>query len=600
MKKKRKIIYEAIKLLWAPSKRVQFFLLFSLLLTVLTSGLNICIPLALKAVIKQITAHPMLTVGLSTLLVIASYGILWILSQVTNHVRQMIMFVVTEGAVSRLSFDLFSHLHKLPQKFHVKRKFGVIINTIERAEVSLPNVCISLSFFIIPTVIEILLAAGILWHLYGLHYGIALTLVTLLYITFSILSVKKTAYLQKKCNEKRFIVDSKLADSLLNFETIKYFHGRDHEEKQYNILLQQREKAVFKYRVMMQTVLLGQALIVGAGLTVLTAMAGKSVLSGQLHIGDFVLINGYLIQFVNPLSLFGMIFRDLSRNLNEIDHALDILHTPLTISENNTSPSLNPKKGNIIFKDVVFSYDHKNTTLNKISFNVPAGKTVAIVGSTGAGKSTILKLLLRLYDVDGGEICIDHQNIDRVTIASLRAAIGVVPQESGLFNDTIYNNIIYPHVQVDPQRFNQALTHAQLDRWIATLPNGINTIVGERGLSLSGGEKQRLSIARAFLKDPAIFIFDEATASLDNHTARELLRVFKAISVNKTTLIIAHRLSTIMDADLTLVLEHGQIIERGTHQALMAANGHYAAMWHEQLHTVESNAINHGSQHASA
>lgn len=577
-----KTIYKTISYVWNQSGRIKLYIISAFILTILASIFSIFVPLVLKAIINYIT-DPTTRYQFIAILFISAYGLCWIVGQLLSHLRQIFLFFVTERAIHTLTLQVFTHLHALPLKFHTEKKMGTIVSAIERAEISLPNICLNLLFFIMPVILEICISTAILWYLYGIKYGAILIAIFFIYVAFSIWSTKWTVEVQKECNKQRAEANAFLVDSLLNFETVKYFTNHEFEKNKYDAILNGRRKAVIKYRVLTQVTLLIQALLVGTSLSILTIIAGKAFLLKQLQISDFILINGYLLQFIGPLSTFGLIFRDVSRNINELAQVLDLLKLEPEVCYLPVKPPTKIfSKAEIVFDQVKFGYDSHRAILDNISFTIPTGKTVAIVGSTGSGKSTIAKLLFGFYNIDSGRILINNQNISTLDLVLLRSMISVVPQESCLFNDSIRNNIWYGNLNANETHINNT-THAVLMNSLLTmLPDGLNTFVGERGIRLSGGEKQKIAIARILLKKSSIFILDEATSSLDARTEKLIYTNFIKATEGATKLIIAHRLSTITDADEIIVLDQGRVVEQGSHCMLIKKNGLYAHLWAAQ------------------
>lgn len=581
-KKRLKILGKIFPYLWPSVWRIRLRFLFAALLVATTIILNICVPLVLREVIKAISTPSNLYYTVSFLLL--TYGFLWTLSKITENFRLILMNRVLERGIHLLSLDVFNHLMNLSQRFHVGRKTGSIINAIDRAQQSMPSLFWGLFFTIIPTSIELLGATIVLIYLYGFLYGIILAIILIAYMLFSIIGTRWSTQAQRIANKKSGRAANKIVDSLLNFETVKYFGTQRYESEKCDRILQGREDAVTRHHVRGEYVLLGQGIIIGIGLTILIWLSGIKVLEGTLHVSDFVLINGYLLQFATPLGLFGFILRGMNEGISNFEDILKILKEEPDIKDSPNAKPLHVKKGGIVFDRVNFGYDPRRPILRELSFEIPAKKRVAIVGSTGAGKSTISKLLFRFYDVNQGAILIDDQNIKEVTQDSLHKAIGIVSQHTALFNTTLYENIIYGSQMPTEEDVEQAILHSHLDQLMSHLPDGIRTIVGEHGLKLSGGEKQRVAIARVLMKKPLIYIFDEATSALDTKTERAIQQNIEEISSNATTLLIAHRLSTVVHSDQILVLDHGKLVEQGTHKELIKHDGLYAHLWVKQQH----------------
>ncbi|MEE3105546.1 MAG: ABC transporter ATP-binding protein/permease, partial [Pseudomonadota bacterium] len=435
---------------------------------------------------------------------------------------------------------------------------------------------------IVPTIIEIILVAVVLWALFDVWY----TLVTLAaigaYVAHTMLVTEWRLKFRREMNRSDQAANTKAIDSLLNFETVKYFSNEGHEASRFDDALRRYETASVKNKTSLSLLNIGQAAIIAIGLTVIMIMAAIDVRAGVMTVGDFVMVNAYLIQLYLPLNFLGFVYREIKQSLTDMEAMFRLVDEPLEVVDAASAPALEVTGGRVVFRDVSFHYRPDRPILKDISFEVPAGRTVAIVGPSGAGKSTLSRLLFRFYDIAGGAIEIDGQDIRQVSQDSLRQAIGIVPQDTVLFNDTIYYNIAYGQPSASPAEVEQAARLARIHDFVMAQPDGYQTMVGERGLKLSGGEKQRVSIARTLLKKPAIFLFDEATSALDSRTERAIQDSLREVSARHSTLVIAHRLSTIVDADEILVLDHGAIVERDHHSALLAADGVYAAMWRRQ------------------
>jgi ATP-binding cassette subfamily B protein len=574
-------VFTLLPYLWVDEWRLRFRILISFFFLMITVCLNVVVPLALKQVII-ILSHVSQVNYLHSIYLLIFYGILWTASQVTVQFREMVMCRTIERAIRLLTLSLFKHLHALSMRFHYERRTGAIINAIERAKHGLSDVYSGIFLYIIPTMIELIMAICVLWYLYGLLYGLVLFIVIMLYILFSIPAVAWSIKAQRISNTQDLRTSSRIVDSLINYETVQYFNNQDYEYEQCDEALKKREDAATWKLVTAQVVYVGQGIIVGFGLIVLTLLSSQEILRGTMDVSDFVLLNGYLLQFVTPLNWCGYYFRELRKGLTDVEDLLNIHAIEPEIFDAPTAKPLQVNRAEIVFDNVVFGYDPDHPILRGISFTVPAGKTVAIVGSTGAGKSTIPRLLFRFYDVQSGRILIDGQDIRDVMYKSLRKAIGVVPQDTVLLNNSIYYNIAYGRPQATQAEVRNAISLAQLETFVAKLPEGLYAPVGERGLKLSGGEKQRVAIARALLKGAHIYVFDEATSALDIKTEQAIQRNLEEISAGSTTLIIAHRLSTVVHSDEILVLDHGIIVERGTHKELLEKQGVYAHLWSQQ------------------
>jgi ATP-binding cassette subfamily B protein len=518
---------------------------------------------------------------------IAAYGMARLLTQAFNEARNAIFQKVAQRAIRQVALNVFRHLHSLSLKFHLDRQTGGLSRAIQRGTTAIDNL-LSFSLFAVgPTILMLLLSAAVIWRKFDFTYALA-TLVTVgAYIAFTIQISNWRIGLRRQMNDNDSSANTKAIDSLLNHETVKYFTNEEHEARRYDQALARYEKAAVKTVVSLSVLNIGQAFIVGVGVTVIMLMSAYAIADHRMSIGGFVTLNTYLIQLAQPLGIFGTVYSTLKQALVDIEGMFALLNENCDISDAAGAPALVVTGGRVEFRDVAFAYDPRRPILRNVSFVVPPGRTVAIVGPSGAGKSTIARLLFRFYDVTGGAILIDGQDIRSVTQRSVRREIGIVPQDTVLFNDTIYYNIAYGRPDASREEVEQAARMANIDGFIRGLPEGYDAMVGERGLKLSGGEKQRVAIARALLKDPPIMLFDEATSALDTGTEKEIQANLKTASEGRTTLVIAHRLSTVIDADEILVLADGGIAERGGHAELLAAGGLFAGMWRKQQEAAE-------------
>ncbi len=574
------IAHELYPFLWNNAWNIRTRILSAIMLVFVTIGLEVSVPLIFKYIVLNFTDPE---VGIKTLLwVLGSYGAIWTLSQVSSELRIAIMYRAFERSVRTLSLKLVERLIKLSLRYHLERKTGAVISSVERAQNAFPTLFAGPLFVVVPTALGIVFSTLVLWHLYGALYASGLMLTAVCYIAFSLISTKWTYRAQILCGKTRSKVSSKLADCLLNYETIHHFDNQHYELTQSDVLLQERENAFTQFLFKNEMVILFQAVIVGMGLTALTLLSGHAVLHHHLNVSDFVLINGYLLQFSVPLSYFGDTFRDMRKATNDLQACVEILKKYPEVNNVVGAQKLVVERGEVVFDRVSFGYDPRRLILNEVSFTIPAGHTVAMVGSTGAGKSTIPKLLLRFYELNSGRILLDGQDIAGVTQESLRAALAIVPQDTVLFDNTLYYNVAYGRPSATREEVEHVVKLAHLDQTVKRLSDGLDTRVGERGLKLSGGEKQRVAIARALLKNPYVYIFDEATSALDTRTERVIQKNLQEISEGATTLIIAHRLSTVVHAHQILVMDRGEIVERGTHAELLNQGGRYAKLWQEQ------------------
>ncbi|PRX10298.1 UNVERIFIED_ORG: ATP-binding cassette subfamily B protein [Martelella mediterranea] len=499
-----------------------------------------------------------------------------------NQLRDALFASVGQYAVRQLAYRVFVHMHQLALRFHLSRKTGGLSRIIERGTKGIETIVRFTILATLPTVLEFLLVAIIFWWGYGFDY-LAITAVTVvLYVWFTIKASDWRIAIRREMNDSDTDANTKAIDSLLNYETVKYFGNEDMEACRYDSSMAKYEVAATRIWTSLGWLNFGQGLIFGAGMTLMMVLSALAVKNGTQTIGDFVFVNAMLIQLAIPLNFIGSVYREIRQGLTDIEEMFNILEVDPEITDKPDAEDLQIRQGAIAFKDVHFAYDPARPILKGISFEVPAGKTVAIVGPTGAGKSTISRLLFRFYDVNEGAITIDGQDLREVRQHSLREAIGMVPQDTVLFNDTIAYNIRYGRTSATDEEVNAAAELAQVGDFIRQLPEGFETQVGERGLKLSGGEKQRVAIARTILKAPPILLLDEATSALDTQTEREIQAALDVVSKNRTTVVIAHRLSTVIGADEIIVLKRGEIAERGTHGDLLAQNGLYAQMWERQ------------------
>ncbi len=524
----------------------------------------------------------------SPLIMTVSYGGLRILMAVLTQWRDGIFARVAMHAVRKLAYITFVHMHELSLRFHLERKTGGLTRVLERGRNGIETIVRMVILQLIPTIVEVALLLGVLLWQFDWRYVIATAIMVVAFMSFTYYATEWRITIRRRMNESDTEANTKAIDSLLNYETVKYFGAETREATRYDRSMERYEQASVKTYTSLAVLNTGQAVIFTFGLTAVMLMCALGVRSGRHTVGDFVLINAMMIQLYQPLNFMGMVYREIKQAVIDIEKMFDVLARPAEIEDAPGAKPLIVTAGAVRFDDVRFAYDPERQILKGLSFVVPAGKTVAIVGPSGAGKSTISRLLFRLYDISGGRITIDGQDIRDVTQTSLRAAIGMVPQDTVLFNDTIRYNIRYGRWDASDADVEEAARLAQIDGFIRMSPAGYETQVGERGLKLSGGEKQRVAIARTVLKAPPILVLDEATSALDSHTEHEIQEALERVSRNRTSLVIAHRLSTIVGADEIIVLDQGRIAERGTHVQLLASGGLYASMWNRQREAEEA------------
>jgi ATP-binding cassette, subfamily B, heavy metal transporter len=562
---------------WGLRSRVAI----ALVLLVGAKVANVFVPLLYKRGVDALGASPNMIVVVPIALILA-YGAARVLAQALGEVRDAIFAPVAQRAIRNLALDVFGHLHALSLRFHLERQTGGLSRVIERGTTGMDFLIRFMTFNILPTLVEIAMVGGILWHLYDWRF-MAVTLGVIgAYIVFTItLSEWRIAFV-RRMNDADTEANAKAIDSLINYETVKYFGNEAHESRRYDVGRKRYETAAIRSARTLSLLNIGQGLIIAVGLAAIMIMAGDGVAAHTMTIGDFVAVNAFLLQLYAPLNMLGFAYREIRAALVSMEQMFGLLNVATEVSDKPGAPALVVSGGEIVFDHVDFHYDKARPILHDVSFRVAPGNTVAIVGSSGAGKSTVSRILFRFYDVAAGSVRIDGQDIRDVSQSSLRAAIGVVPQDTVLFNDTIYYNIAYGRPEASREEVEEAARLARIHDFIASLPKGYESAVGERGLKLSGGEKQRVAIARTILKNPRILLFDEATSALDTRTEQEIQNSLEEVSRGRTTVVIAHRLSTIINADEIVVLDRGRVAERGRHGELLAKGGLYADMWARQ------------------
>jgi len=541
---------------------------------------NVGVPVLLKDIVDRLDARTATLIVPFALLV--GYGVLRLSTTLFTELREFLFAKVTQRAVRKIALQVFRHLHALSLRFHLARQTGGLTRDVERGQRGISSLISFALFSILPTLVEIGLVSVILatrydWTFVAITAGALLT-----YIAFTISITEWRTHFRRQMNELDSKANTRAIDSLINYETVKYFGNEEWEARRYDESMQRWEKAAVKSQTSLSALNVGQSFIIAAAVTLIMWRATVGVVNGTMTVGDLVLVNAFMIQLYIPLNFLGVIYREIKQALADMERLFGLIEEHAEIEDRPGARPLNVAGAEVRFEHVDFHYEANRQILYDVSFNIPAGHNVAVVGPSGSGKSTLARLLFRFYEVSAGRITIDDQDLRDVTQASLRASIGIVPQDTVLFNDTIEYNIAYGRPEASHDEIVAAARLAQIHDFIASLPAGYATPVGERGLKLSGGEKQRVAIARAILKHPAILIFDEATSALDSKSEKLIQAELKQIARNRTTLTIAHRLSTIADADEILVLDHGRIVERGSHAALLAANGMYARMWRLQ------------------
>ncbi|MBI5783654.1 MAG: ABC transporter ATP-binding protein/permease [Gammaproteobacteria bacterium] len=581
--------WEAIKsllpYLWEFRGRVVLALAFLAIAKVA----NVSVPLVLKEIVDAL--DPTKSMLALPVFFLVAYGLLRLANALFGELRDAVFAKVTQRSIRRVALKVFEHLHNLSLRFHLERQTGGMSRDIERGTAGIRFLLNFMLFNILPTLLEIGFVAAILLVKYDPWFFIVTIATLLAYVAFTLLVTEWRMIFRRNMNEMDSKANTRAIDSLLNYETVKYFNNEGFEARRYDETLQSWEKAAVRNQTSLSLLNTGQGAIIALGVTILMFMAGRGVVQGSMTLGDLVLVNAFLIQLYMPLHFLGFVYREIRHSLADMERMFGLLEQHGEVADKPDASELRISGGTIRFEQVGFGYDSRRQVLQDVSFDVPSGHKVAVVGASGAGKSTLSRLLFRFYDATTGRILIDGQDIREVTQKSLRRAIGIVPQDTVLFNDTIYYNIAYGQPDATREEILEAARAAHIHQFVESLPDKYDSLVGERGLKLSGGEKQRVAIARTLLKNPPILVFDEATSALDSRTEKAIQAELQEIATNHTTLVIAHRLSTIMDADQILVMEHGRIVERGTHAELLTRRGAYAHMWALQLQEEEDQRL---------
>ena len=583
------VLRELVPYIWPASRPdLRMRVVFALIALIIAKAITLLVPIAYKAMVDLLTGEAtgkeITAVGLaaSPVFLIVAYGVGRVMMVVFGQFRDVWFTAVAQNAVRKLANRTFSHLHALSLRFHLERRTGGLNRVIERGVTGVDTIVRMAVLNSIPTAVELLMISGLVAYYFGWIYVVVVLVTVALYVAFTFWASERRIAIRRDMNDSDTEAHAKAVDSLLNYETVKYFGNEAHEARRFDASMARYEKAAIRTYTSLGWLNTGQAVIFTLGTVICMLLAARDVVSGTLTIGGFVMINAILMQLYLPLNFMGMVYREIKQGLIDIETMFALLHEPAEITDRPGAKPLRVTKGEIRFENVSFAYDPERQILKDVSFEVPAGKMVAIVGPSGAGKSTISRILFRFYELTSGRVLIDGQDIRDVTQASLRAAIGMVPQDTVLFNDTIFYNIRYGRPEANNAQVREAARLAQIHDFIMTMPQGYDSLVGERGLKLSGGEKQRVAIARTILKSPPVLMLDEATSALDSHTEKEIQDALERVARERTSLVIAHRLSTVVHADNIIVLDHGAIVEQGTHLELLARGGLYASLWARQ------------------
>lgn len=566
---------------------VRWRVALALVVLVISKLVTVYTPVLYKGAVDALAAEGVPMLGLGAIGLTVAYGMARLMMVGTQQLRDVIFAPVTQRALRKLALETFRHIHALSMRYHITRKTGGLSRIIERGVKGVEFLLRFVLFSIAPLILELALVAIILTVLFDARYLLIVAGTIAVYVWFTFKVTEWRVKLRREMNDQDTDANQKAIDSLLNYETVKYFGAEEREAMRYDGAMRQYEAAALKTAYSLGFLNFGQSMLITAGLIGVMVLAALGVQNGTLTVGDFVMVNAYMIQITIPLNFLGTVYREIRQALVDMGDMFDLLDQPAEVTDRRNAPALKVDGGHVHLQDVRFGYDPDREILKGVTLDVPAGQTVAIVGATGSGKSTIGRLLFRFYDVTGGGLSIDGQDIRDVSQESLHAAIGVVPQDTVLFNDTIRYNIGYGRAGASQDEIEDAARAAQIHDFIAGLPQGYDTQVGERGLKLSGGEKQRVGIARTLLKDPPILMLDEATSALDSDTEREIKDALERAGEGRTVMVIAHRLSTIAEADRIIVLDQGEIVEQGTHEELLSMNGRYAHLWNRQVSDEE-------------
>ena len=568
-----KTIRTLLPYLWEFKGRV----VLALALLAIAKLANVAVPLVLKDVVDALD-KPQALLTLPIFFLVA-YGVLRLANALFSELRDAVFAKVVQRSIRRVAIKVFHHLHALSLRFHLERQTGGLSRDIERGTGGIRFLLNFMIFNILPTLFEIGLVTAILLVKYDSIFTLIILGTLVIYVAFTLMVTEWRMVFRRTMNEMDSKANSSAIDSLLNYETVKYFGNEEYETRRYDSSMKLWEKAAVRNQTSLSFLNSGQSAVIAIGMTMLMVLAGQGVVNGTMTLGDLVMINAFLLQLYMPLHFLGFVYREIRHSLADMERMFGLLETNSEVEDVPGAPDLKISEGCVRFEHVDFGYDKNRQILYDMNFEIPAGNKLAVVGHSGAGKSTLSRLLFRFYDASRGRILIDGQDIRQVTQLSVRAAIGIVPQDTVLFNDSIYYNIAYGNPDASNEQIIQAAKHAHIHEFVQSLPKGYDTQVGERGLKLSGGEKQRVAIARTILKNPCILVFDEATSALDSATEKRIQRELLDVARDHTTLVIAHRLSTIMDADKILVMDQGRIVEQGNHQQLLDLDGHYARMW---------------------